>query len=167
MKIITTSLFVGTLVSATASYGEKAVPEFSHYKVEATDTFKGAPAPVDFTSHKGAEKYKTKLMEGEKKGPNFAGHYTVVTYGCGTQCQDNWVIDVKTGQIIDRFESVIAPKYALDSSLLIINPPDADLKKAYKEHPEQPLLGTLETTYKVIKDGKIEVIHRAKWVDIQ
>lgn len=166
MKLITTVFFMGIFVSATTSYGDTALPNFSQYQVEGTDVFKGKPAPVDFKGHEGAATYKTKLTEGENAGPNFAGHYTIVTYGCGTQCQDNWVIDAKTGKVIKRFNSVISPKYTLDSSLLIINPPDADLKKAYKEHPEQPLLGTLETTYEVLKDNKFEIIHKAKWVDL-
>jgi len=30
--------------------------------------------------------YRTMLRKGAKKGPNFASHFTVVQWGCGTQC---------------------------------------------------------------------------------
>ena len=166
MKIIQSIFLMGALSMATPSYGEQTLPTFEQYKTKVTDVMKGKPQPVDLSSYKGAKKYRTHLRQGAKEGPNFAGHYTIVTYGCGTQCQDNWVIDEKTGKIIDRFESAIGSKYQLDSDLLIVNAPDPDLKKAYKEHPEQPILGELETTYKVLKNGKFEVIHKAKWVNL-
>lgn len=166
MKTIPTLFLMSIMLNITPSYGEKALPDFSQYKVKTTDVMKGKPKPVDLSSYKGAKTYRTKLREGAKAGPNFAGHYTIVTYGCGTQCQDNWVIDERTGKIIDRFESAIGSKYQLDSDLLIVNPPDPDLKKAYEEHPEQPILGDLETTYKVLKNGKFDVVHKTKWVDV-
>lgn len=35
------------------------------------------------------------------KGPNFAGHYTIVTTGCGTGCTSNLLVDRNTGKIAD------------------------------------------------------------------
>lgn len=166
MKILQSLFFISIVLSVTSSYGSQKVPDFSHHKIKEKDVMKGAPKPVDLSSHKDAKTYHTRLKEGAKAGPNFAGHYTVVSFGCGTQCQDNWVIDEKTGKIIDRFESVIGTKYELNSSLLIINPPDEKVKKAYEDHPEQPILGDMETTYQVLKNGKFQVVHKAKWVDL-
>lgn len=40
-------------------------------------------------------------MEGAKSGVNFAGHYHIVTFGCGTSCQTGYIIDEKTGEIYD------------------------------------------------------------------
>lgn len=166
MKFIKAAFFMGILFISTPSYGEATLPNFSQYIIKGTDSFKGKPKPVNLSSYKDAKTYRTKLREGAKAGPNFAGHYTIVSFGCGTQCQDNWVIDAKTGKIIDRFASTIGTKYELGSSLLIINPPDKDFKKAFEEHPEQPILGTMDTIYWVIKDGKFEVVHKTKWVDL-
>lgn len=166
MKIIQSLFVISLLFCTTSSYGSQKLPDFSQYKTKPADTMKGAPKPVDLSTHKDAKTYKTRLREGAKVGPNFAGHYTVVSFGCGTQCQDNWVIDEKTGKIIDRFESTIGTQYELNSSLLIINPPDEDVKKAYEEHPEQPLLGELETIYKVLEEGKFKIVHKARWVDL-
>ncbi len=165
MAFFRQALFL-TCVMSSASYAESSLPDFSTYLVPETKVLKEKPAPVDLSSHEGAKTYKTKLEEGAKEGPNFAGHYTVIAIGCGTQCQDNWVIDAKTGKIVDKFPSIVGTKQQLDSALLVINPPDPDLKKAYEEHPDQPLLGEMETTYEVMKDGKFDVVHKDKWVNL-
>jgi hypothetical protein len=166
MTFFKTALFLTCLLDSALTYAASELPNFSQFPVPKEEMLNGKAASVDLSSYKGAKTYKTKLQEGEKEGPNFAGHYTIVSYGCGTQCQDNWLIDAKTGKILDRFPSVVGTKYQVDSTLLIINPPDLDLKKGYEEHPEQPLLGTMETTYEVLKDGKFDVVHKDKWVNV-
>jgi hypothetical protein len=35
----------------------------------------------------------------EKRGPNFAGHYIVVQWGCGTECLQYAIVDAKDGAI--------------------------------------------------------------------
>jgi hypothetical protein len=37
----------------------------------------------------------------EKVGPNFAGHYIVVQWGCGTSCVMMVIVDALTGKIYD------------------------------------------------------------------
>ena len=148
------------------SYAKIKVPTFETYRLSEKAIFKGLPADVDLTSYKGARTFRTKLREGAKQGPNFAGHYTVVTIGCGTQCQQNWIIEARTGKILDSFPSIVGIAYQLNSLLLVVNPPDPHLKNAFAEHPEQPLLGTMETTYKILQDHKFDILYQAKWVDI-
>lgn len=168
MKLIHLSLILTLTLIITPAYGEKDLPNFSQYKIQESEkmTEKEKPAPVDLKSYEGARTYRTKLREGAKEGPNFAGHYTIVTYGCGTQCRESWVIDAKTGKIIDRFESSLESKYELDSRLLIVNAPDPELKKANQDYPGQPVFRSLETIYKVLKDGKFETVYKAKWDDL-
>ena len=139
----------------------KELPTFDQYPVPPADIYDGIPTPVDLSSYKHADNYRTKLGEGAKKGPNFAGHYTVVTIGAGTQFQDNWVIDAQSGKIVAKFLSSIIPQYHIDSTLLIINPADAILAKGYRDHPNQPVLGALETTFETWneKDQKFDVVH--------
>ncbi len=43
--------------------------------------------------------YRTVLKEGAKKGPNFAGRYTIVTWGAGLGDFSLAVIDAKTGRV--------------------------------------------------------------------
>jgi hypothetical protein len=39
------------------------------------------------------------IREGAADGPNFAGHYTVAAWGCGTSCTDFAIIDAKSGRV--------------------------------------------------------------------
>ncbi len=158
-----TTLLAFILFGATPLYA--VLPDPSAYPVPSEAMFKGEPASVDFSSYEGAAKFKTKLIEGAKRGPNYAGHYTVVSIGCGTQCQESWVLEAQTGKIVDKIPSVIGVKFQLNSTLMVVNPPDEQLKKAYEAHPEQPLLGTMETTYQILKDNKFDVVLKEKWAE--
>jgi hypothetical protein len=166
MKTLKTFLFSTIFICPMNMYADSELPEFSKYPIQESDKLIGEPSPVDMGSYPGASTYKTKLQEGAQGGPNFAGHYTIVAIGCGTQCEEDWVIDAKTGKIIDKFSSIIGVKYQLDSKLLIINPPDAQLKAAYEAHPEQPLLGTMETIYEVLKEGSFSILRSRRWADL-
>jgi hypothetical protein len=64
----------------------------------ARNTYRGKLAPVIFDSRR-ARLYRTVLREGAKKGPNFAGHYTLVAWGCGLGAFSMAVIDAKTGRV--------------------------------------------------------------------
>ena len=45
--------------------------------------------------------YRTMIRQAAKKGPNFAGHYTVAEWGCGTACEQIAVVDSQTGDVSD------------------------------------------------------------------
>src|SRR5437868_1859738 len=75
-------LFVGSLARP------QSVPRFEDYS-----------APVNLRSAKGASSFRTRLREGAREGVNFAGHYTMVQWGCGAGCLDAGVIDAKTGMV--------------------------------------------------------------------
>ena len=99
------------------------LPRFTDYAVHSV--YRGKPAAVDFTSDPGSRRYRTVLTRAEARGPNFAGHYTVATWGCGSPCQSNVVLDAATGRIVASFASSIGATYRPDSRLLIVNPPDS------------------------------------------
>jgi hypothetical protein len=74
---------------------KKDAPRFAAYH-EAV--YKGRAAAVKIDS-KYSRNYKTMLRKSVKEnGANFAGHYTLATWFCGTNCNQMAVIDVKTGQ---------------------------------------------------------------------
>ncbi|HEX7956910.1 MAG TPA: hypothetical protein VF508_08215, partial [Pyrinomonadaceae bacterium] len=56
------------------------------------------PAPVRLRSRRDRN-YRTMLREGASAGPNFAGRYTFVHWGCGTGCAQMGVVDAKTGRV--------------------------------------------------------------------
>lgn len=86
-----------------------ALPQFSDFAVSPET----APAPAalqDDTAF--ARKYRTRLGDGLHDLPvNFAGHYVMITWGCGTTCLDGGMVDARTGQatplpfLLDSFGS--------------------------------------------------------------
>jgi hypothetical protein len=71
------------------------------------------------------------LREGAKNGPNFAGHYTIVTWGCGTACEELGIIDALDGRVFfprqlqpNAYQSVTDQtppfQYRIDSKLLVV-----------------------------------------------
>jgi hypothetical protein len=72
-------------------------PHFEAYAVPAEHIAK--PAPVDLGKDRDARRFRTTLRDGAAEGPNFAGHYTVTSWGCGSACLQWAIIDAKTGKI--------------------------------------------------------------------
>lgn len=153
---LTTSIIILTL----NALAKAEFPQFDQYQLSRTDIYKAEPAPVVISSYPHAENYRTVLTKKAKDGPNFAGHYTIVTMGCGEQCQDNWLIDARTGKIHDRFKSQLGIKYQLDSSMLVINPPNSqealDLASGHMN-------GNIQTKVQVWKDDRFDVIKTMNW----
>jgi len=110
-------LGVLTLVAGCTAFPQssrRAEPRFEDYPV--TDIFNGAPAtPILATSEQ--RRYRTRIRNGvidgegvwsgswrnpiKTNGPNFAGHYFVIRWGCGSDCLMMAVVDAKTGKIYD------------------------------------------------------------------
>jgi hypothetical protein len=69
--------------------------------------FEDFPAPVSSTSRtvaprmdsSEARRYRTVLREGTADGPNFAGHFAVVAWGCGSSCSERAIVDTHTGRV--------------------------------------------------------------------
>jgi len=92
--------------------------EFDISKVNLDNEY----VPIDFSSHPDALKFKTNLIEGVKGGPNFAGHYTIVSWGCGTMCQSVAIVDNKNGAVYFPITSELGIDFRIDSNLLTVNP---------------------------------------------
>jgi hypothetical protein len=116
----------------------KNAPDFAQYA--ALERLTSEVAPVDLNSSSLARRFRTVLRQGATEGPNFAGIYTVVGWGCGSSCVSFAIINNKTGKVIapsginsvsgvelhaDDFEPHTNSKYwglrfKLDSKLLIV-----------------------------------------------
>lgn len=94
---------------------------------DEAEVFTGEPAEVDFSSMPEAYLYRTTIRDQAKEGPNFAGHYTVATWGCGTECEGYAIVDAITGRVV-VYESYISfqvsdgVNYNLDGNILTVNP---------------------------------------------
>lgn len=110
-------------------------PKFVDYPADLI--FKGTPVAVNLSSNPIGQTFKTVLTRGAKKGPNFAGHYTVVDWGCGSSCQSFAIIDAETGKIFTvSFPSENGQEYQLNSRLLIVNPLNDVAVSDYEGAPE-------------------------------
>lgn len=92
------SLLLLSLVLAAVSPGsaQSKTPTFTQYsaRVEKIRNIK-----VDLKSHKTARMFRTNLRNSAKEGVNFAGHFVLTTWGCGTNCSESALIDAHTGRV--------------------------------------------------------------------
>jgi hypothetical protein len=45
--------------------------------------------------------FRTRIRDGIKAGPNFAGRMALIVFGCGTECRSAFAADVSTGKVND------------------------------------------------------------------
>jgi hypothetical protein len=97
MRAAHACLLVFLLRSSAALAGDwQHAPKPTDYPVH--ETFAGKPAAVRLDSSE-ARKFRTVLRNGSAEGPNFAGHYTAVVWGCGLGAFRLAVVDARTGQV--------------------------------------------------------------------
>jgi len=89
--------------------------------------YEGKPAKVDFSSLPAAREYRTEITEQASDGINYAGHYTVAKWGCGTNCIGFAIIDAINGKVVyyaPHNEEGNGLTYSFDSRILIHNEKD-------------------------------------------
>ena len=97
-------------------------PRFEDFPV---DTFVAFPARVVLGSDPSARHFRTVLLAGAAKGPNFAGHFTIVTWGCGTQCLSYAILNARTGRVYGDTSldfSCHEPEFRRNSALVVQQP---------------------------------------------
>lgn len=76
---------------------------------------RGLPEPNDFPAPARAasalkqpllvtaleKKYRTEIRRSAAHGPNFAGHYVIARWGCGTGCIQFVIVDLNNGRVFD------------------------------------------------------------------
>jgi hypothetical protein len=107
-------------VALTSWARARGAPTFEAYAVPAA--FTGKAALPRFATATGSRRFKTVLTAATEAGPNFAGHYTVAMWGCGSPCVSLAIIDAITGQIVFVSNpSARAPMFRRDSRLLVFD----------------------------------------------
>lgn len=107
-----------------------------------------APAPVVIDTDPQTKQFRTRLTEGAKHGPNFAGIYTVVEWGCGTNCQQVAVVNARTGRVSDWLTTELGSTYQIDSLLFVKNP----------DTEECSAIEWCKTEYYLFKSGKFVLL---------
>jgi hypothetical protein len=99
-RVAAFAVFASAVIAQTAG-----IPKIEDFP--ATEKFSGKPAaPAIKTA--GDRTFRTKIHEGAARGPNFAGHLTIATWGCGSSCLDLAVIDARTGEIYPGLPAIFS-----------------------------------------------------------
>ena len=151
-----------TLIICSLSVGSHAQrrwpPHFADYPVK--ERVRGKPAPINFRSHSQARMFRTMLRDTAALGANFAGHYAVNWWGCGTECMRIGIVNLKTGDVyMSPFAAQVGIDSRVGSRLLVVNPP-ARLKEEFGDGPLPAFY--LQTRYYLWQNGKLVLIYPAE-----
>ncbi|MFM0646936.1 hypothetical protein PQR14_21645 [Paraburkholderia bryophila] len=97
MKRLFLALFVLAMCGIGRTFADEPLPRFDAFPVE--NVFNGQPAKVKIISARD-RKFATRLRQLSGQKPNYAGHYTLASWGCGASCIMTVAIDAKTGGVI-------------------------------------------------------------------
>ena len=97
LRLSISVVFVLTALIAGTSAGVDRSPRYQDFAV--TNLFKSKPAVVDLSSDPQARMYRTQLKRQAAEGPNFAGHYQIAIWGCGSSCAAFAIVDSQTGRV--------------------------------------------------------------------
>ncbi len=90
-------LLLGTLATSLRGQGiNDPLPRFDGYAV--TQVFHGKPALPKLDLERDRV-FRTRIREGAANGPNFAGHYTIAAWGCGSFCVSFALVDAANGTV--------------------------------------------------------------------
>jgi hypothetical protein len=106
-------LALAFVLVALPVFAAAADDDYDQYTIRSSDIPKDAPRPKDYPakpyagpnaapdvrSEARSRSYRTQLRGWATEKPNFAGHYILATWGCGTGCTQIAVIDALTGKV--------------------------------------------------------------------
>ena len=136
--------------------------KWADYKVE--NIYNGVLARPNFKTDPSAKSFITRIKNSCKNdGINFAGHYTIVEWGCGALCQQMAIVDRITGKIMysdipfDKNEGYSGSSYHIDSRRLVINIEALSEFKDYEPGYKRSDCWRIPAVYE-LKNGKLEKI---------
>lgn len=89
-------VFAAVLACCIGGSASGQMPSFGQYPAKA----EAAKAKtIDFRNSPGASAFRTRLRDGLRRGVNFAGHFIIVGWGCGTGCVSGGIIDARDGRV--------------------------------------------------------------------
>lgn len=148
----------------------------SEYKPQA---YRGMTKLPDFNGNaREYRSYRTRITNGMKEGPNFAGEFSIIEIGCGSSCRIAYVGNNRTGDLFpfpgggeDYY--MLTLLYSVDSSVLRAQWADFDKKQCYIDTmglmadgksfyvPERTVVGSMDDCYASIEDNVSKMEARA------
>ena len=89
-------LLVALFLAFSSDGFAQSTPTLTQYAVKVENI---KNVRVNLKSHKNANMFRTNLRNAAKEGVNFAGHYILTTWGCGTNCTQSAIIDARNGRV--------------------------------------------------------------------
>ena len=94
-RLIILPIAVAMFIVSVQAQGN-ATPKFTAYHATVE---KPRVRAIDFRENPDARTFRTRLSEALRRGVNFAGHYVLAGWGCGTGCISGAIIDARTGDV--------------------------------------------------------------------
>jgi hypothetical protein len=145
---------------------DASAPRFEKYPVKPSPP--SSPAKLNLQSNPIAKTYRTVIRQQMREGANFAGHYRVAVWGCGTSCAQFAVVNLNTGRVIttDGIHNVSGVYFAADEFL-----PNTESEgggfRFRKDSRLLVLLGAMNEDdsregvfYYALKDEKLQLLHK-------
>ncbi len=141
------------LTAASATAQTARLPQFSDYP--AGPLYRGRVAPLVEASSPRARLYRTATRRAMAEGVNFAGHYVLAMWGCGTECGDGHVVDARTGRAIADLPFASAyTAFQATSRLITVMTPD-EIIGMFPAGEEGAIPGRYGSSYWIFEDGAI------------
>jgi len=150
---------------------DRSAPRFEQYRVKRSSPFR--PAKLDLQSNPIARRYRTVIRDEMTHGPNFAGHYRVVFWGCGTSCSQFALVNLKTGHVITLNGTYAVAYVDFDTNDFLPKTDSKGYGFRYKRNSNLlVLVGTLISdnprkreldegaSYYILKDEELRLVHR-------
>jgi hypothetical protein len=100
------------------------------------ESFTKPPTSPDVHSTRLGRRFRTVIRREARNGPNFAGHFTLVRWGCGSACIMYAVIDAATGRVFEQpIQTMVGATFSRESALIIADPPDSARARFKGERP--------------------------------
>jgi hypothetical protein len=88
--------YAALILLPVLAFGGTKAPAFEDFP--APMDWRGPVAPIKLTTSS-ERMFRTRLSEAMKQPPNFAGHYRVTYWGCGSICTASAIVDLQTGNV--------------------------------------------------------------------
>lgn len=147
-----------TWAAGTQAKNATCHPTFSEYPV--TNIFTGKRIPPNINQTHQVHLFRTVIREGAEGQSNFAGHYRVIEWGCGSPCHAFAIVDQETGDVyIVPVVAGLEAQYKVDSSLFIIDPAES-IEEYYRG--DIPNSGSMFLTYYFVWNSHDERLQKIR-----
>jgi hypothetical protein len=100
LSLLVVSGICASVLLMAVPAGAATVPATAQGKDYPAVVYKGVKKLPDFQGRdKEFASFRTRIRDGIKHGPNFAGHVSLIVFGCGSGCSEVFAADVTTGQV--------------------------------------------------------------------